>query len=194
MLHGAGAENPTETLPAPFAPVHTFARSPDKGIDALLNVYLFDADASGEASGTSKEEHPLFLLICVPPPSIPQASGRCGYRHLTEGCGNESSLVKGHKLTLHHRMPYFSNIDVHCVRQENKTEREKGPLGRIMTTPTMWMDASALVLALARRLGSTLMGYFRSVLDCTVGAVAKWKFCQPALDAENLAPAHRSAA
>lgn len=67
MLHGAEAENPTETLPAPFAPVHAFARSPDKGIDALLNAYLFDADASGEASGTSKEELPIpcfFSFAC----------------------------------------------------------------------------------------------------------------------------------
>jgi hypothetical protein len=100
-------------------------------------------------------------------------------------------------------MPYFSINDVHCIRQENKIERKKRPFGRIMTTPTMWMDASVLVLALARRLDSSSMGYFRSksaccqncaVLDSTVGAVAKWKFRQPALDAENLAPAHRSAA
>lgn len=87
MLHGAEAEHPTKTLPAPFAPVQAFARSPDQGIDALLFVCLFDADASGEASGTSKEELPIpcfFLLSFACPLPIPQASGRRGYRYLTE--------------------------------------------------------------------------------------------------------------
>lgn len=105
-----------------------------------------------------------------------------------------------HQLTLHHRMPYFSTNDAHCIRQENKTEKhKKGPFGRIMTTPTMWMDASVLVLVLAAgwiRLDGLFPVQQRvlpncAVLDCTV---AKLKFRQPALDAENLAPAHRSAA
>lgn len=60
----------------------------------------------------------------------------------------------------------------------------------------VWIGASA-----GSQAGFDSMGYFRpssaccqTVLCWIVLTVAEWKFRLPALDAENLAPVHRSAA